>query len=229
MKRRSVTSATLLGAHVALTCFLASTFRAQASPSDAALCEEAAHYAARTTGVPREVLTAITLTETGRRSEGGPMRPWPWAVNLQGEGHWFRTRRDAEQFAQDALRQGLENFDVGCFQLNHKWHASAFRGLETMFDPRENALYAARYLMDLRHGSEDWSSAAGAYHSATPEYAQRYRARFDMLLADLSAGDLDVPSVVRVNLNPLFRIGSARSTGSLVPLDGSPRPMFGSQ
>lgn len=199
----------------------------ESSARDAGLCEDAAGLAAKETGVPRDVLLAITLTETGRSSPGGEMRPWPWAVNVAGEGHWFLSREEAEEFVEQTVRSGRNNFDVGCFQLNHRWHAGAFASTREMFDPQANALYAARYLKDLQSRSGDWSLAAGAYHSATPELAERYRSRFERLYAGLPDATIPGPAAVRVNSYPLLRPGTARSAGSLVPLDGGARPLFG--
>ncbi|WP_097030070.1 lytic transglycosylase domain-containing protein [Cereibacter ovatus] len=201
---------------------------AEASARDAGLCEQAAVRAARQTGVPRDVLLAITLTETGRATDGGPLRPWPWAVNVAGQGHWFASREEAVGFAEDHIRNGSSNFDVGCFQLNHRWHGGAFTSPDQMFDPEANALYAASYLKTLKDRSGDWAEAAGAYHSATPALAERYRSRFDQLYSRLS--DDATPAdqfLVRTNRYPLLQLGDAGSTGSLVPLAASARPLFG--
>ena len=64
-----------------------------------ALCDQAAERASFATGVPVEVLRALTRTETGRSGPNGP-EPWPWAVNQGGTGHWF----DAEAEAEDLRR-----------------------------------------------------------------------------------------------------------------------------
>ena len=56
-----------------------------------------------------------------------------------------------------------------------------------MFDPDAGAAYAAQFLKSLYAERGDWSAAAGAYHSQTPERAGVYRARFDRILAGLSA------------------------------------------
>ncbi|AXQ94987.1 transglycosylase SLT domain-containing protein [Cereibacter azotoformans] len=189
---------------------------------DAGLCEEAARRAARATGVPEEVLQAITLAETGRRSAEGALRPWPWAVNLAGESHWFSTRAEAEGFVKQVLLAGRRNLDVGCFQINHRWHADGFASVHEMFDPQANALYAAHYMLRLRERSADWSMAAGAYHSATPEHADRYRARFDTLLAGVPRGPAVQPAALHVNRYPLLTSGALRGRGSLVPLDAAP-------
>ena len=52
-----------------------------------------------------------------------------------------------------------------------------------MFDPEWTATYAAQFLRTLYEERGDWSAAAGAYHSLTPEFANIYRARFDKIVA----------------------------------------------
>lgn len=152
---------------------------------DAALCERAIVNGARRAGVPVPVLHAIALTETGRKA-GGRVRPYPWAINREGKGHWFKSRAEALAFAEDSLRQGRKSFDVGCVQINYRWHGHAFPSLDAMFDPEWTATYAAQFLRTLYEERGNWSAAAGAYHSLTPELAQIYRARFDRLLAGLA-------------------------------------------
>lgn len=195
--------------------------------ADPLLCERAAVQAGQQMGVPVAVMQALTLTETGRRMDGR-LRPWPWAINHAGDGQWFATEAEAQAYADRALSQGMRNFDVGCFQLNHRWHGDAFPDLATMFDPLGNALYAARFMREQydRHG--DWISAAGAYHSNTPEYAERYRQRF----AQLYAGDLPEPPRLaamepRENHFPLLRQGGSGARGSLVPLGQSAQRLIG--
>ncbi len=157
---------------------------AAAEDVDAALCERAILNAARRGGVPPEVLYAVALTETGRKS-GDRVRPYPWAINREGKGHWFKTRDEALAFAEDSLSQGRKSFDVGCVQINYRWHGHAFPSLDDMFDPEWTATYAAQFLRTLYEERGDWSAAAGAYHSLTPEFANTYRARFDRIAAGL--------------------------------------------
>ena len=143
----------------------------------AAVCEQAAEIAAQKTGVPVSVLKAISLNETGRKS-GGAFRPWAWTVNMEGKGFWFDTLDEARTFVFKEFKRGARSFDVGCFQINYKWHGQAFSSIDAMFDPLENGLYAARFLKDLYNETGSWSKAAGAYHSRTPKYADKYAARF---------------------------------------------------
>lgn len=155
-------------------------------PPAAQLCHAAATRAAHTTGVPPEVLRAIALAETGR-SRGRDMHPWPWAVNAEGAGRWLASRAEAAAFLRGRLAAGQRNLDIGCFQINYRWHGHAFTSPEAMLEPEANALYAARFLKRLYAEAGDWDVAAGLYHSRTPDLAERYRDRFRRFMARAEA------------------------------------------
>lgn len=206
------------------------------------VCEQAAVAAAGRTGVPASVLRAISLTETGRK-QGGRLRAWPWTVNMEGEGRWFDSPREALAYVSGEFGRGARSFDIGCFQINYRWHGDAFDSVEEMFDPLANALYAAQFLTDLYAEFGSWSAAAGAFHSRTPEFAERYRARFDQIRADLGEDDDGIPTipdivlaanggardaVPRVNLFPLLQAGDPGRRGSLFPTSAKgSRPLIG--
>ena len=201
------------------------------------VCERAAVEAAAASGVPVSVLKAISLTETGRE-RGGRTRPWPWTVNMEGTGVWFDSREAALSYVYEHYKRGARSFDVGCFQINYKWHHQHFASIEAMFDPSANAGYAAEFLLSLHGEKGDWAAAAGAYHSRTPEYANRYKTKFAEYRARFLHED-ELPLIVeppilpvasaqkpgvgkvtraRVNTFPLLRGGGQPALGSLVPL-----------
>ena len=191
------------------------------SSAPAQLCDAAARRAAERTGVPLRVLRAITRTETGRGGTGG-LEPWPWTVNMEGKGVWFDTEAQARAYVFRHFNRGARSFDVGCFQLNYKWHGQAFHSLDDMFDPQKNADYAAQFLSRLHEELGDWTRAAGAYHSRTPQHASRYLDRYSEIHAALS-GDPALGSTAsameRRNGFPLLtRAGASGGNGSLVPL-----------
>lgn len=212
-----------------------------ADPSQ--ICEWVAQQASRAEGVPLTVLAAISLNETGRKRDG-QFRPWPWTVNMEGAGHWFDSRDAALDFALKEFERGARSFDVGCFQINYKYHGQHFASVEEMFDPLANALYAARFLKELYAEKGDWNLAAGAYHSRTPEFADRYAARFqrfrdgldDTVVADipeipemLLAGLVSATPEPRVNNYPLLQAGGGAGLASLVPIgNGGGVMLFGS-
>lgn len=194
----------------------------------AALCRDAAAEASAETGVPFDVLLAVATVETGRNDQ-----PWPWTVNFGGEGRWFDSAAEAAAGVDRALRDGATNIDLGCFQLNYRWHAEAFGSVDDMLDPERNATYAAEYLS--RHFSKtgDWALAAAAYHSATPEYARAYQAKFEATYARLASGALpdesdNAPTVAaRSNGFPLLVAGTGGLKGSLFPSVAGGRPLIG--
>ncbi len=202
------------------------------SSDPSSLCLSAARFAADRTGVPYEALRAISVVETGRE-----LRPWPWTVNLGGEGHWLDTAEEASILIAERLDAGATNIDIGCFQLNYRWHADGFRSIEDMLDPAGNALYAAGYLARHYARTGDWGLAAAAYHSATPDHADRYLARFEETVADLNgdpAADpadnpagVDFALVDRSNGFPLLVAGAFGRNGSLVPATTGGRRLVG--
>ena len=222
--------------------WLALAAPAAADPAD--ICIAAAQQAAASSGVPMSVLIAISQTETGR-GQGGQTRPWPWTVNMEGEGHWFDSRDEALAYVFEQYNRGARSFDVGCFQINFRWHGEQFSSIEDMFDPSANATYAARFLTQLHAESGNWSTAAGAFHSRTEAEAAGYRTRFDqfrqaaiasgadtgrydmgrydiggspVLLAAVSPDD-SAAALPRVNSFPLLQTSTGnRALGSLVPL-----------
>jgi hypothetical protein len=215
-ERRSHYPLTLVG--------LALSLPLQARNDPSSLCLSAASDAALATGVPYEVLLAVAVVETGRDD-----RPWPWTVNVAGDGQWFDTKDEAEAHAQEVLDQGYTNLDVGCFQLNIRWHSKGFGSLSDMLDPALNAGYAAEFLSDHYSRTGDWAAAAAAYHSATPEYAERYRAKFEETYASLGATDMPDPpdALLRDNRFPLLLSGPTGGNGSLVPQATGGGPLIG--
>lgn len=186
----------------------ASDTAARDDPAD--LCSQAADAAAARHGVPREVMRAITLVETGRRRDG-VRQPWPWTVNMEGAGKWFDSRSDALAFVATSRMGGAVSFDIGCFQVNHRWHGDAFASVDAMFEPMLNADYAARFVLSLFEETGAWPTAAGYYHSRTPELAARYQALFETALADL---DLAAPGPLQ-GRTPLIELTGRAGAGAV--------------
>lgn len=194
----------------------------------AALCRDAAAEASAETGVPFDVLLAISTVETARNGQ-----PWPWTVNFGGEGQWFDSATEAAASVDQALREGATNIDLGCFQLNYRWHAKAFGSVDDMLDPQRNATYAAEYLARQYARTGDWALAAAAYHSATPEYARAYKGKFEATYARLASGDTSLSplatptATARSNGFPLLVAGTGGLKGSLFPSVAGGRPLIG--
>lgn len=198
---------------------LAAVSQARAT-NPAEMCARAAHIAADRHGVPFRVLSTIALVETGRKARG-QMQAWPWALHAAGRGHWFDTRDALLAYAQESLRAGIRNMDLGCFQINYHWHAHHFTSLEDMIDPLRNADYAARLLAGHKARLGSWEKAAGAYHSATPQLAERYLTRFHQMQQFTASGrTLILTEDTRENRFALLVPSGVGQLGSLVGFEG---------
>lgn len=196
-----------------------------AQPLSAApqLCDAAARAAARETGVPLALLQLLTRVETGRgTTSDGPIDPWPWTLNIGGDGSWHDSAEAALATARHGIAAGRRDIDLGCFQINYRWHGDGFPSLEAMMDPQANALYAARFLRDLRDEFGDWRQAAGAFHSRTPEHADRYLARLDQLRTALARtggaerralGQMNAPGALVMAARPPLVAGPGQLMG----------------
>ena len=193
-------------------------------------CDQAAMNAAQTSNVPVDIMLAVTRVETGR-SDGNQINPWPWAINLDGNGHWFADADQAIAFADEQLAQGIENFDVGCFQINLRWHGAEFTSLADVFDPQTNADYAARFLSDLYAEKGDWQQAVAAYHSRTPELAAVYVQKITDVIVKLASVPENygtpVAAPARPNRFPLLQGGMSAGAGSIVPMIDAVTPLIG--
>ncbi|MDK3016709.1 lytic transglycosylase domain-containing protein [Pseudodonghicola flavimaris] len=134
----------------------------------AAILDAQARY-----GIPDNLLLAIGVQEAGRRGAQG-LTVWPWTVNAEGEGAFFRNKQEAIAWVRARQAAGQSSIDVGCMQVNQRWHGEAFTSLAEAFDPQANVDYAARYLRSLFDQTGTWWAAAGRYHSATEGYQTRY-------------------------------------------------------
>ncbi len=163
--------ALLLGIHLAVTAA-----SAKADP-----CSSAIERASRQTGVPAPLLHAIADLESGMQLRDRRVS-WPWAVN-DGRPLMFRNRETALAHVETLLAAGRENVDIGCMQINWRWHGGAFGSPAALIEPTVNVLYAARYLAALRGELGSWAAAVSAYHSRREEAAAKYRCRVAVRLS----------------------------------------------
>lgn len=147
---------------------------AAAAPDTACLREILA--AQERHGIPGNLLLAIGLQEAGQRRDG-VLTVWPYTVNANGEGRFFDSAEAAADWVRERQAAGIASIDLGCMQINLRWHPGAFATVEQGFDPAINVEYAALLLKALEARLGDWGAAAGAYHSQTPEYQNAYLER----------------------------------------------------
>jgi hypothetical protein len=208
MKRRL--SAALAGWAGALA-IVAVSMPATAAPSDDwALCRKAAHQVEKATHLPHALLQAMSLVETGRRGPGGAHTAWPWTINANGKGYRFGSKKEAIWAVKRLMAKGMRSIDIGCMQVNLRYHPRAFTSLDEAFDPAANMAYAADFLTRLkdRHGS--WRAASARYHSYNPKFREKYAARVDATLVrerKAIAARMPVPAMKPAPALPIMEAG----------------------
>lgn len=142
-----------------LAASISSALSATASAASNA-CEPEILRAADRYGVPVGILYAVGLTETGNK---GSLQPN--ALNIDGKAMFPASPQQAAQAFQEARRNGAKFIDLGCMQINHRFHSEHFRGIADMLDPHRNVDYAARFLIQLKRKHDTWSMAVARYHA----------------------------------------------------------------
>ena len=126
-------------------------------------------------GIPKHLLRAISITESGRwHKEEKMMLPWPWTINVEGKGHFFKTKHDAVTAVNRFREQGKKSIDIGCMQVNMRHHPEAFPSVIKGFDMANNVGYAAKLLKSHYNNYGNWQQAIAAYHSKTKSLGRKY-------------------------------------------------------
>jgi Transglycosylase SLT domain len=161
---------------IAIPLLIAFGWTARATEDPGSRCATAIALTEQARGIPRGLLAAIAQVESGRRNPTtGAATPWPWTINAEGKGYIFETAADALAEVEALQTRGVRSIDVGCLQVNLMHHPNAFPTLDAAFDPGSNADYAGRFLGELFSQTGDWSRAAAAYHSSTPDIGAEYQ------------------------------------------------------
>jgi len=173
---------------------LAAGFARPARADDSDLCLDAVAQQEAQYGMPAGLLKAIARVESSGSPYGEVSKPWPWTLNVGGEGHYYPNKEAAVEALTAYKAASDVNIDVGCMQISLRHHPNAFPDLATALDPAANVAYGALFLVALHDKSGDWMDAAGDYHSSTPGFGDTYRG---LVQVAMTGGRLS-PRVVNV-------------------------------
>jgi hypothetical protein len=152
-------------------------FRAVSAGASEAVPAAYRHVAA-IHGIPTDLFYAVALTESSRTVEGSLRRPWPWTLNIGGEGHFFTSRVEAWLALDASLRDGQQSVDIGLMQVNWRYHRTRLKSSWLALEPYRNLGVAAEILRDCYRQRRDWWASVGCYHAPADEQrAERYRNR----------------------------------------------------
>ena len=121
--------------------------------------------------LPNKLLTSIALVESGIKKH--EFKSWPWTLNVSGKSMYFENKLETLQYLKSNISL-KKSIDVGCMQINTRYHLKNFKDLSHLVEPEENVKYAAIYLLKLYKKYKSWNEAVSRYHSSIPKRKKTY-------------------------------------------------------
>ena len=119
------------------------------------------------TDIPSGLLLGIGKVESGR-IKNDEIVIWPWTINHAGKSLFFDNKTQMKRYISKHVNKGDNNLDVGCMQINLKWHKHNFKDIKDMIAIEPNVSYAASFLIQLKGKHGTWEKAVKHYHSSDP-------------------------------------------------------------
>ena len=145
-----------------------------ATPKKNKSCEKVIETIEDLTDIPKNLLLSIGKSESGRILKNNKHVIWPWTVNHAGKSLFFDTKKQMKKYVLENVEKKDFNLDVGCMQINLKWHKNNFKKISDMFAIEPNVSYAASFLLQLKNKHGSWDKAIKHYHSSDPNKNKPY-------------------------------------------------------
>lgn len=110
--------------------------------------------------IPRGLLMAIAMTESGNNGA-----PSPYAMNIAGRSYFASSGQEMANVISANWQRGVTSIDVGCMQINLKYHGMKFARLTDLLNSPTNVEYGAGYLIALATEAGSWKDAVMSYHN----------------------------------------------------------------
>ena len=137
------------------------------------LCENTIESVELQTDIPKGLLLGIGKAEAIRKINNKYII-WPWTINHAGKSLFFDNKEQMKNYVFKNLKRKDFNIDVGCMQINIKWHKNNFKKISDMFEVNPNISYAASFLKQLKNKHGSWDKAIKHYHSSDPKKNNPY-------------------------------------------------------
>ncbi len=134
--------------------------------------------ALRVAQIPSEVMYAIGLQESGTTLGGQRgYAPWPWVLNVNEKGRFFRTREEAADALAAEIERGNRRVAVGMLQIHLRWNGHRVSDPLTLLDPSVNLRVAADVLAECGQRFADTFGKLACYYSGDADEEGRWYAR----------------------------------------------------
>ena len=168
-----------------------------ATPKKNKSCEKVIETIEDLTDIPKNLLLSIGKSESGRILKNNKHVIWPWTVNHAGKSLFFDTKKQMKKYVLKNVEKKDFNLDVGCMQINLKWHKNNFKKISDMLAIEPNVSYAASFLLQLKNKHGSWNKAIKHYHSSDPNKNKPYLIKVNQFWKNKK--DKTVKSAVNIN------------------------------
>ena len=192
------------------TVFTLLLFKTSLAKPQQSECEAIIKKIESLTDIPTGLLLGIGKAESGR-IKNNEIVIWPWTINHAGKSLFFDTKSDALLYLTNHISSKFKNIDVGCMQINVKWHREHFKSFSSMIDPRTNIEYAAQFLTNLKMAHGSWEKAIKHYHSSTSKLHTKYYAKVAKVWNRKTIDKLSLQQAVLNSDNNSIYFGSMES------------------
>ena len=187
--------------------------RTAPAPKARDACAAAATTSKSAKGLPSGLLHAIAVVESGRWDKQlGKSHAWPWTVTANGGGKFYPTKTAAIRAVRALRAKGITNIDIGCMQINLRYHGDAFKSLQDGFNPARNVAVAAAFLKRLQKRKRSWTRAVKFYHSSDPARQKRYAQKVQKARQTLRNPTHRNPAYIAAHANTSRPHAAARAT-----------------
>ena len=149
------------------TVFTLLLFKTSLAKPQQSECEAIIKKIESLTDIPTGLLLGIGKAESGR-IKNDEIVIWPWTINHAGKSLFFDNKNQMKKYISKHVKEGDNNLDVGCMQINLKWHKHNFKDIKDMIAIEPNVSYAASFLIQLKSKYGTWEKAIKHYHSSDP-------------------------------------------------------------
>ena len=149
--------------------------------------------------LPNKLLTSISLVESGLK-RNNKLSSWPWTLNVNGKSMYFDNKEDTIEHLKKSLKMN-KNIDIGCMQINYKYHGKNFKNLDDIISPNKNVKYAASFLRKLFKKHKSWNEAISRYHSSKPKRKKRYLIKVQSFWNDLRQKKIKIHKEITQNFD----------------------------
>jgi soluble lytic murein transglycosylase-like protein len=134
-------------------------------------------------GIDPHLLYSIALIESMSLWSDGKVRPWRWALNVDGKPYYPKTREEALNIILKNI-SSASNIDVGAMQVSIRYHKDKIQCPLDLLDIENNIRVGAQILRIAMDSTDDPIIGIGRYHSWSNSKAKEY-GRKVFLLADM--------------------------------------------